>query len=321
MSRFSKYSLCEPDADLRATPRRHLRDGLPRLEQGRLPGPQGRARHRDLRPDALHEARLRTRSPTTPPPHPDSASASPTSSTSPRWTPFPGTDAATVTARRTDSPTPTAPTNNSRPSCSATTSSSSTSRSHPACSATPTAAASPAATGQASHVEFATLAHETTHVLLHFPADRATRPDLTTRETEAEAVTYLLCAQLGIAGTDASDRVHPVLPRHARHAGRLARAHPRHRTAALGRARRDSLRRGARSWPGVAGRRNTRGLALRNRSKAQSGIARAAQRAASPAVAAAAGGLDNAQGGQLTVPDRSHRPMRREVLVNLRSAL
>ena len=59
-------------------------------------------------------------------------------------------------------------------------------------------------TGQASHVEFATLAHEATHVLLHFPADRATRPDLTTRETEAEAVTYLLCAQLGIAGTEAS---------------------------------------------------------------------------------------------------------------------
>ncbi len=59
-------------------------------------------------------------------------------------------------------------------------------------------------TGQASHVEFATLAHETTHVLLHFPADRTTRPGLTTRETEAEAVTYLLCAQLGIAGTEAS---------------------------------------------------------------------------------------------------------------------
>jgi len=59
-------------------------------------------------------------------------------------------------------------------------------------------------TGQASHVEFATLAHETTHVLLHFPANGGTRPDLTTRETEAEAVTYLLCAQLGLAGTDAS---------------------------------------------------------------------------------------------------------------------
>jgi hypothetical protein len=58
--------------------------------------------------------------------------------------------------------------------------------------------------GQAAHVEFATLAHETTHLLLHFPADRSTRPDLVTRETEAEAVTYLLCAQLGIAGTEAS---------------------------------------------------------------------------------------------------------------------
>jgi antirestriction protein ArdC len=59
-------------------------------------------------------------------------------------------------------------------------------------------------TGQASHVEFATLAHETTHVLLHFDRTSGTRSDLTTRETEAEAVTYLLCAQLGIAGTEAS---------------------------------------------------------------------------------------------------------------------
>jgi antirestriction protein ArdC len=58
--------------------------------------------------------------------------------------------------------------------------------------------------GQAPHVEFSTLAHETTHVLLHFPADRATRPDLTTRETEAEAVTWLLSAQFGIEGTEAS---------------------------------------------------------------------------------------------------------------------
>jgi antirestriction protein ArdC len=57
---------------------------------------------------------------------------------------------------------------------------------------------------QPTHVEFATLAHETTHVLLHFPADGSARRDLVTRETEAEAVTYLLCAQLGIAGTEAS---------------------------------------------------------------------------------------------------------------------
>jgi antirestriction protein ArdC len=58
--------------------------------------------------------------------------------------------------------------------------------------------------GQPAYVEFATIVHETAHLLLHFPVDRSTRPDLTTRETEAEAVTYLLCAQLGIAGTEAS---------------------------------------------------------------------------------------------------------------------
>jgi len=60
------------------------------------------------------------------------------------------------------------------------------------------------ATGQPAHVEFATLAHETTHLLLHFPRDGSPRPDLATRETEAEAVTFLLCAQVGIAGADAS---------------------------------------------------------------------------------------------------------------------
>jgi antirestriction protein ArdC len=59
-------------------------------------------------------------------------------------------------------------------------------------------------TGQPTHVEFATLAHETSHLLLHFPRDGSPRPDLVTRETEAEAVAFLLCAQLGIAGTDAS---------------------------------------------------------------------------------------------------------------------
>jgi antirestriction protein ArdC len=58
--------------------------------------------------------------------------------------------------------------------------------------------------GQPAPVEFATLAHETAHVLLHFPTDGSLPPDLVTRETEAEAVTFLLCAQLHIAGTDAS---------------------------------------------------------------------------------------------------------------------
>ena len=91
--------------------------------------------------------------------------------------------------------------------------------------------------GQAAHVEFATLAHETTHVLLHFPTDGSTRPDLATRETEAEAVTYLLCAQLRDRRHRCLRRVHPVLPRHTRHARRVARAHPRHRATAHRRTR------------------------------------------------------------------------------------
>lgn len=52
------------------------------------------------------------------------------------------------------------------------------------------------------------LMHETTHVLRHFVRNSdgavGTRPSLTTRETEAEAVTYLLCAQPDVAGTEAS---------------------------------------------------------------------------------------------------------------------
>ena len=60
------------------------------------------------------------------------------------------------------------------------------------------------ALGLSSPVEFSTLIHETTHALLHFPTDGAARPDVTTRETEAEAVAYLLCEQLGIPGHDIS---------------------------------------------------------------------------------------------------------------------
>jgi hypothetical protein len=59
-------------------------------------------------------------------------------------------------------------------------------------------------TGQPTPVEFATLTHETAHLLLHFPTDGSPRPDLVTRETEAEAVAFLLCSHLGIDGTDAS---------------------------------------------------------------------------------------------------------------------
>jgi antirestriction protein ArdC len=56
-------------------------------------------------------------------------------------------------------------------------------------------------TGQSPHIEFATLVHEAAHTLLHFNGDQ---PDLSTRETEAEAVTYLLCEQLGLADTQLS---------------------------------------------------------------------------------------------------------------------
>lgn len=51
-------------------------------------------------------------------------------------------------------------------------------------------------TGLTAATEFSTLAHETAHVLLHFSD---VRPDsLTVRETEAEAVAYVLCRQFGL---------------------------------------------------------------------------------------------------------------------------
>lgn len=57
------------------------------------------------------------------------------------------------------------------------------------------------ATGLSPAAEFTTLAHEATHASLHFGPDR---PDLTTRETEAEAVAYLLATQCGLPDTDVS---------------------------------------------------------------------------------------------------------------------
>ena len=54
-------------------------------------------------------------------------------------------------------------------------------------------------TGLDSATEFATLVHETAHVLLHFGDDRP--ESLTVRETEAEAVAYVLCAQRGLTAT------------------------------------------------------------------------------------------------------------------------
>ena len=49
-----------------------------------------------------------------------------------------------------------------------------------------------------------TLVHELAHALLHFDRTRDPRPDLTTRETEAEGVAYVVCATLGIPTARAS---------------------------------------------------------------------------------------------------------------------
>jgi len=56
-------------------------------------------------------------------------------------------------------------------------------------------------TNLASHIEVGTLVHETAHALLHFGTDR---PTLTVRETEAEAVAYLISEQRGLAETQMS---------------------------------------------------------------------------------------------------------------------
>jgi antirestriction protein ArdC len=58
--------------------------------------------------------------------------------------------------------------------------------------------------GLDAQVELATLIHEITHALLHFDRDNGCKlaSDLTTREIEAESVTYILCTQLGLAESD-----------------------------------------------------------------------------------------------------------------------
>ena len=52
----------------------------------------------------------------------------------------------------------------------------------------------------------ATLIHEYTHAQLHFTAGE-TRPDLTTRETEAEGVAFIVCTTLGIPAPASIDYI------------------------------------------------------------------------------------------------------------------
>ena len=49
-----------------------------------------------------------------------------------------------------------------------------------------------------------TLVHELTHALLHCDTTREPKPDLTTRETEAEGVAYVVCEALAIPTTSSS---------------------------------------------------------------------------------------------------------------------
>ena len=77
--------------------------------------------------------------------------------------------------------------------------------SHAACSATPTAAASPLAPAGPLHVEFATLAHETTHVLLHLPGNGGTPDTLDASLERIRATAQRLSTELDAIRFDAEN--------------------------------------------------------------------------------------------------------------------
>ena len=61
--------------------------------------------------------------------------------------------------------------------------------------------------GQSPAEEYATLAHETAHSLLHFQ-ERRTRTTNRIRETEAEAVAFVVCQAIGLeTGTASADYI------------------------------------------------------------------------------------------------------------------
>ena len=55
--------------------------------------------------------------------------------------------------------------------------------------------------------EFATLAHETAHLLLH-RKERRTDTSKRVRETEAEAVAYVVCEAIGLKAQGSADYIH-----------------------------------------------------------------------------------------------------------------
>jgi N-terminal domain of anti-restriction factor ArdC len=61
--------------------------------------------------------------------------------------------------------------------------------------------------GQSSAQEFNTLAHETGHLLLH-TTDRRAETTKTVRETEAEAVAFVICEAIGLKANNSADYIH-----------------------------------------------------------------------------------------------------------------
>jgi hypothetical protein len=61
--------------------------------------------------------------------------------------------------------------------------------------------------GQSAAEEFATLAHETAHALLH-QGEQRSETTKRVRETEAEAVAFVVCEGIGLAATSSVDYIH-----------------------------------------------------------------------------------------------------------------
>lgn len=61
--------------------------------------------------------------------------------------------------------------------------------------------------GQAAPEEFATLVHEVAHALLH-QGEQRTETSKRVRETEAEAVAFVVCEGIGLAATSSVDYIH-----------------------------------------------------------------------------------------------------------------
>ena len=61
--------------------------------------------------------------------------------------------------------------------------------------------------GQTAAEEYATLAHETAHSLLHMQERRAETTKCV-RETEAEAVAFVVCEAIGLKAENSADYIH-----------------------------------------------------------------------------------------------------------------